>query len=231
MLVREILDKQNHSAEFRDFAQAAGGNTIALGGPLATPLTEEAALIEKLRDGEDPAFEQMVRKFGGRLLATARRYLGSEDDARDALQDAFLCAFRSIGNFKCNSQLSTWLHRIVINSSLMHLRARKRRPEAEEAQIDKLLSQFEPIGSWIGEWTGAVPPHISLEISESKAMVRRCIGRLPDSYRIILVLRDIDELSTEEAASILGLTSNAIKVRLHRARLALRVLIEREQAL
>lgn len=231
MLLREIADKQNQPAGFTDFAPAACDNPITLGAPPAIPRVEEAALIESLRNGDDAAFEQIVRQFGGRLLATARRYLRSEDDARDALQEAFLCAFRSIGNFKRHAQLSTWLHRIVINTSLMHLRARKRRPETEEAQINQLLSQFDPMGNWIGEWTAAMPADISLEISESRAMVRRCIGRLPDSYRLILVMRDIDELSTEEAAILLGLTSNAIKVRLHRARLALRVLIEREQAL
>jgi RNA polymerase sigma-70 factor, ECF subfamily len=195
------------------------------------PLHADAILLARLRSGEEYAYEDMVRRFGGRLLGTALRYLRSEDDAHDALQDTFLYAFRSIGNFKGDSQLSTWLHRIVINTSLMHLRARKRRPETEEAQINELLPRFDPRGHWIGEWTAAVPAHISVEISESRAMVRRCIGRLPDNHRIILLLRDIDELSTGEVASLLGVTANIVKVRLHRARLALGVLIEREQAL
>ena len=192
--------------------------------PDAPPLSEDAGLVEGLRRGNDEAFEEMVRRFSGRLLATARRYLRSEDDAGDALQDAFLRAFKSIGKFKGESQLSTWLHRIVVTSALLHLRSKRRR---REVQIDELLPQFDQAGSWMEEPICAMQAHISFEISETRAIVRRCIGLLPDAYRLVLSLRDIDELDTEEVASLLRLTPNNVKVRLHRARQALKVLIER----
>src|SRR5262245_26372896 len=84
--------------------------------------THEAQMIERLRRGEDDAFEQLVRQHSGHLLATARRLLRSEHDAQDAVQDAFLSAFKSIGQFTGNAKLSTWLHRIVVNAALMKLR-------------------------------------------------------------------------------------------------------------
>ena len=95
----------------------------------ATPVDDEATLVAQLRAGDEAAFEQVVRSYGGRLLAVARRIVGSEEDARDAVQDAFLNAFRSLDRFEGNAKLSTWLHRIVVNAALMKLRTRKRKPE------------------------------------------------------------------------------------------------------
>jgi hypothetical protein len=106
MLLREMSNEHDQLAEY-EFASAACEDGGAFGASLPTPFAEEAALVKGLRDRDDAAFEQMVRKFSGRLLATARRYLRSEDDAHDALQDALLCAFKSISKFKSNSQLST----------------------------------------------------------------------------------------------------------------------------
>jgi RNA polymerase sigma-70 factor, ECF subfamily len=184
---------------------------------------EEADLIAGLRRDDDDAFELMVRKFGGRMLATARRLLGSEDDARDALQEAFLCAFRSSAHFKGESALGTWLHRIVINSSLMQLRYRKRHPED---QIDELLPDFDQNGNWLETRDCPLPLDRVLETSETRSMVRRCVEQLPPSHRIVLLLRDIEGLDTEQVAAQLGLTTNAVKIRLHRARQALKTLIE-----
>lgn len=189
----------------------------------------DAVLLAGLRSGNQHAFEEMVRRFGGRLLATARRYLRSEADACDVLQDAFLCAFKSIDTFKGDSQLSTWLHRILVNSALMHLRAKRSCAEADAGELDELLPQFDTAGNWIDERIHSAPPHALFEASETRAMVRRCIDLLPDNYRIVLILRDIEELDTEEVASLLDLTPSNVKVRLHRAHQALKALLEREQ--
>jgi len=186
-------------------------------------------LLASLRSGDQHAFEEMVRRFGGRLLATARRYLRSEADACDALQDAFLCAFKSIDTFKGDSQLSTWLHRILVNSALMHLRAKRSCAEADGGEIDELLPRFDAAGSWLDERISSLPAHVLFEASETRAMVRRCIDLLPDNYRIVLILRDIEELATEEVASLLNVTPSNVKVRLHRARQALKALLEHEQ--
>ena len=156
------------------------------------------------------------------MQATARRLLGSEDDACDALQEAFLCAFKSGAQFKGDSALATWLHRIVINSSLMQLRYRRRHPEE---QMDDLLPQFDKNGNWLDAHDGSLPPERALESFETRAMVRRCVGQLPPSHRIVLLLRDIEGLDTQEVATMLGVTTNAVKIRLHRARQALKTLI------
>ena len=99
---------------------------------------DETSLLAGLRRGEEAAFELLVRTYGGRLLQVARRFVG-EDDARDALQEAFLSAFKSIGRFDGRSKISTWLHRIVVNSALMRLR--KKSSKVEES-LEPLLPTF-----------------------------------------------------------------------------------------
>lgn len=186
----------------------------------------DAALIAGLQAGDAQAFETLVRKHTAPSLRLARRFLGNEEDARDAVQDAMLAVHRSIHKFAGNAMLSTWLHRIVVNSCLMRLRARRRRPD--ETDIEPLLPTFiedghqtQPNVPW------AESADTMLEREETRAMVRDCIARLPDGYRIVLHLRDIEEMSTEETAEILGITKNAVKIRLHRARQALRTLLDR----
>src|SRR5262245_60523300 len=107
--------------------------------------------------------------------------------------------------------------------------ARKARSaEADGGEIDELLPRFDTAGNWIDERIHSAPPHALFEASETRAMVRRCIDLLPDNYRIVLILRDIEELDTEEVASLLDVTPSNVKVRLHRARQALKVLLERD---
>ena len=185
----------------------------------------EAELVEGLRRGDEAAFEQLVREHGGRMLATARRLLNAEDDARDAVQDAFVSAFKAIGTFSGTAKLSTWLHRIVVNAALMKIRSRRRKPEES---IDELLPCFDERGEWVSGMTTGDVPNDLLEQRETRQMVRRCIEHLPDTYRAVLMLRDIEDLDTEEAADILEISPNAVKIRLHRARQALRTLLETE---
>jgi RNA polymerase sigma-70 factor (ECF subfamily) len=196
-------------------------------GPAAAAV-DETALLGALRRGEEWAFEAMVRLYGGRLLAVARRICGNEVDARDALQSAYLSAFRSVERFEGSCQLSTWLHRIVVNMALMRLRTRRRKPEE---QMDTLLPAFQEDGHHVeqfSEW--AMPADVLLERADARAAVRSCIAQLPDAYRQVLLLRDIEELSTDEVARMLGATPTAVKVRLHRARQALSTLLRREFA-
>jgi RNA polymerase sigma-70 factor, ECF subfamily len=190
------------------------------------PPAGDAALVQELRGGDPRAFEVLVRQYGGRMLATARRLVGSDDDARDVVQEAFLAALRAIDTFAGAARLSTWLHRIVINAALMKLRSRRRR---REDSIDDLLPRFDEEGRWAepaSHWDTS--SDALLERQETRAMVRRAIDRLPVNYRSVLLLRDIEELDTDETASLLGVTPNAVKTRLHRARQALRTLLQRE---
>jgi len=185
---------------------------------------QEAALVEGLRRGDAAAFETLVRTHMPALLRVARRMMHSEEDARDAVQDAFVAAFRSIGKFDAHAQLSTWLHRIVVNASLMRLRTQRRRPE--EA-IEDLLPRFAEDGHQpLPNEPWSENAETLLQRAEIRSVVRAAIDELPDNYREVLLLRDIEELSTEETAQTLGVTANAVKVRLHRARQALRTLLD-----
>lgn len=191
-------------------------------------ISAECAFVARLKAGDDDAYEELVRTRGGQMLAVARRMLRDEDAARDTVQDAFLSAFRAIQRFDGHSQLSTWLHRIVVNAALMRLRSRQRRPEQS---IEPMLPRFaedghhaEPVLSWAE--SGAC----QLETEETQALVRAGIDELPDGYRTVLMMRDIEGLSTREAAELLGATENAVKLRLHRARQALAVIIKQRLA-
>lgn len=183
----------------------------------------DASLVARLKAGDGEAFETMVRTMGGRLLSVARRMLGDEEAARDAVQDAFLSAFRSLDGFDGHSQLSTWLHRIVVNAALMKIRTRQRRPEQP---LEPLLPTFADDGHHAEAVTAwGHSPERLLEQQETRAIVRAAIASLPHSYRAALLLRDIEGLSTHEAAVALGITDNALKLRLHRARQALTTLL------
>lgn len=185
---------------------------------------DEQALLAGLRSGADGAFETLVRTTSARLLAVARRIVGSEEDARDVLQEAYTSAFRALPRFEGQAKLSTWLHRIVVNTALMRLRTRKRKPEEP---IEPLLPAFKEDGHQATaavEWADGAD--VALERSETRAFVRAQIDKLPDTYRTVLLLRDIEELSTSEVAVMLSTSENAVKIRLHRARQALRALLD-----
>ena len=185
---------------------------------------DEKAWIERLRRGDEAAYEQLVRSHGGRMLAVARRLLRSEDDARDAVQEAFLSAFRAIDRFEGEAQLGTWLHRIVVNAALMKLRTRRRKPEEP---LDPLLPRFLPDGHMEQPAQAWAPPaDEALERAELHRLVMDRIVELPETYRTILLLRDVEGLDTEEAARQLEISPGAAKTRLHRARQALRELLD-----
>jgi RNA polymerase sigma-70 factor (ECF subfamily) len=188
------------------------------------PGPDEAALLARLRAGADDAYAELVRQHGGRLLAVARRFLPAEEDARDAVQDAFLSAFRSIDRFEGGARISTWLHRIVVNAALMKLRTRRRRPETP---IEELLPGFledghlsEPATVWRKTSEDVA------ERDQLRQLVRQLIHELPEGYRNVLLLRDIEGYDTEETADAMGISVAAVKTRLHRARQALRGLLE-----
>jgi len=185
---------------------------------------DERELLARLKAGDPAAFEHIVYAHSGRLLAVAKRFLANEQDAQDALQDAFVSAFKSIDRFEGNSRLSTWLHRIVVNAALMKRRSRQRKGEQSiEPLLPKFLDdghQAAPAGEWHGQ------PDSPAEREETRLFVRESIEQLPESYQLVLKLRDIEELDTQETADLLGIEPNAVKVRLHRARQALRTLLD-----
>ncbi|MFA6045208.1 MAG: sigma-70 family RNA polymerase sigma factor [Phycisphaerales bacterium] len=180
-----------------------------------------------LRRGEAAAYEKLVHETTPRLLAIARRMLPNEDDAQDAVQEGFLAAFKGLPSFDGNSRLSTWLHRIVVNACLMKLRSKRRRPERS---IEEILPKFREDGHAWEPGSAWQSPTKGLEEKELSARMLEAIDNLPENYRIVLVLRDIQGLDTAETGVIVGLSENAVKTRLHRARQALRELIDARAA-
>jgi RNA polymerase sigma-70 factor (ECF subfamily) len=185
---------------------------------------DEATLLAQMQAGDDDAFEACVRVYCGRMLLVARRILRNEEDARDAVQEAFAAAFKDVGRFEGRSQLGTWLHRIAVNAALGRLRTRQRRPERS---IEDLLPHFgedehqiDPPAPW--KETSAA----AFQRQESCELVRRSIDQLPEIYRTVLLLRDIEEMSTEDTARLLDTSAGVVKTRLHRARQALRALLD-----
>lgn len=183
----------------------------------------ETELADAIRRGDAEGFESLVRSEAGRLLAVTRRILQNEEDARDAVQEAFISAFKARQQFGGGAKVSTWLHRIAVNAALSKLRSLKRRPEES---IDGLLPHFLPNGHYAqASSTWQQPVDEALARKETARLVRAAIDQLPESFRMALLLRDIEGFSTDETAQLLGTTPNAVKLRLHRARMALRTLL------
>ncbi len=197
---------------------------------MATPLSasQESELVAELRAGAAQAFERLVREFGPALRAVLRRMLKNDEDADDALQEAFLAAFKALPRFESRSSLGTWLHRIAVNAALMKLRARQGRARQDTGgEIDELLPEFVGLGVFREPQTRWCElPEDPLVRSELCREVRLAIEGLPEPYRAALLLRDIEGLSNEELAAALGVTVNAAKIRVHRGRQALRTLLE-----
>jgi RNA polymerase sigma-70 factor (ECF subfamily) len=181
-------------------------------------------LLDRLRRHEESAFEELVRAETPHLLAVARRFLRNEEDAQDAVQQAFLSAFRALCEFEGQRRLTTWLHRIVTNMALMKLRTRTRKPEQSiESLLPTYLEdghQAEPMRDWSAD------AERQLQRREAQARMREAINQLPEAHRIVLLMRDIDELDTQETARLLGISEGAVKTRLHRARQALAALLQ-----
>lgn len=215
------------SREATTSATGAGGASDAVDSGDEAQVERE--LIAAVQAGDDRAFEQLVRAHIGALHAVALRLLQNPADADDAIQEAFLSAYRSIGNFRGDARVKTWLHRIVVNAALQRLRRRKRDAEGGERELGELLPRFQENG---------YPEHVhqpwvqtAEELAtraQTREQVRRVIDKLPDNYRTVLILRDIEELDTAEVAQLLELAPGTVKVRLHRARQALRNLLEHE---
>lgn len=177
--------------------------------------------------GKDRATtEQFVRTNVGWMLAVANRIVADRSVAEDVVQDAFANVFKNLATFRGDAALKTWIHRIVVNQSLMALRKQRRR---NEQSIEEMLPEFDSSGCRIDEPSMLSDltrtPEALLLSSDRRQQVLAGIGRLPDNYRVILMLRDIEELPTAEVAELTGLSEANVKVRLHRARAALKKLL------
>ena len=184
----------------------------------------ERIALERFRKGEVEAFEEFVIHYQDRLYNTIYRMSWDESETRDVLQDTFLKAFRSLGDFRGDSAVGTWMHRIAVNTFLQ--RKKKSQPESLE-NLD--LEEFQ-LSLLDGMKVRPPKPEEVLEEAEGRILLEEAIAKLPEEYRTVLVLRDVEELPANETAESLGLTVPAMKSRLHRARLFVRRELERKTA-
>ena len=187
-----------------------------------TPSDHDGELLAKLRAGDRAAAEHFVREHAGWMLARAQSCLRDAHLAEDCVQEAFLQAFRGIGAFEGRSALKSWLYRILINAALMKRRARR---TVTELPFEHARGQLAADHGGAPCASEVATPHDILETKEARRLVAAKMSELPDSYRAVLLLRDIEGLSTEETAQALAMTVGAVKVRLHRARAAFRALV------
>ncbi len=172
-------------------------------------------LITRVLGGEVDAFEPIMRRYNQRLYRTARAILREDSAAEDALQQAYMAAFAHLRQFDGAASLSTWLTRIVINESLGRLR-RDRRVQKLELDVAEVATMNED---------ETESPEAQLSRREMAHVLERVVDQLPELYRVVFVLREVEQLSTAEVAESLTLTVEAVKVRLHRARAMVRRLL------
>jgi RNA polymerase sigma-70 factor (ECF subfamily) len=177
---------------------------------------DDAALLAGLRRHDRFACACMLKRHGPRLYRLARQVVGDADEAEDVLQEALIRGCDRIDDFTGASSLGTWLHRIVLNTALMHLRRRRRDPVALEPD-DELAARVPE-----GLIDRDTEPGGEVLAGELRELLEQAVLALPDTLRSAFVLREVEGLSTSEAARLLGIGESALKVRLHRARLALR---------
>jgi RNA polymerase sigma-70 factor (ECF subfamily) len=191
--------------------------------PLCRHLSEPA-LLKRARARKVGAFEELVGRTEVQLYRVAMRVVRNESDAQEILQESYLCAWRSLPKFEGRSQFGSWMHRIVINNSLMHLRTRNRHPEVgihdvDHAELDIARAVYDASVAREGR---THDPDQQLQSKEALKHIENTVNALPDKLKEIFLLREVRELSNEDAAARLGVSKPAAKTRLHRARRVLR---------
>lgn len=180
--------------------------------------------LEALLSGDAAAFERVVHQESPRLFRMIMRIVRDEDEAKSVLQETFLQAYKRLGTFRRESKFSTWLYAIGLNLARAALRKLRRFDTLEENQIDRLQPSFS--NGMQTDQSEAWNPQKLAEQAERKRIVHEAIAKLPEDYRMVITLRDIEEMSTIEVAQVLDISEGAVRVRLHRARQAMRKLLD-----
>lgn len=192
----------------------------------------EPLLVQRLRGGDQGALEILMERYASRVYRVAHGITRNASDAEEVVQDVFRKLFRVIDAFEGRSALGTWLYRVATNEALNKRRGKRREVEVP---IEEHLPSFQADGHRAGDraflladWSAS--PEVAALTAETRARVRDAVDALPDNYRAVLVLRDLEELSNEETAEVLGESVSSVKSRLHRARMALREMLTRSMA-
>lgn len=196
-----------------------------IGNPQPAGLSEEE-LVRRTAAGDHGAFEALMRRYNRVLYRTARSILKDDAEAEDALQEAYLLAYRGLGKFRGESSLSTWLTRIVVNESIGRLRKMQRR--AEIIRLDAEPPQSEDSEEAGMSETAVEQPEQAALRGEARRLIESRIDRLPDAFRTVFVMRAVEELTVEETAACLNIPEATVRTRFFRAKSMLREALARE---
>jgi RNA polymerase sigma-70 factor (ECF subfamily) len=189
------------------------------------PVTDEE-LVTRARAKDFAAFEQLVGRYEDKVYRLAFRFVRNETEAKEIVQDTFLSVWRKLDTFKGDSQFGSWVYRVAANAALMRLRSQRRHPEVstEELPVD-FLDTYGQVPQPGDNW--ARRPDDELQSDELRRRIQSAVDELPEIYKTVFLIRDVEGLSTEETAQVLDISIPTVKTRLHRARLALREAISR----
>jgi RNA polymerase sigma-70 factor (ECF subfamily) len=185
----------------------------------------ERSLLRRLRDRDERAFRELVQEHRDRVYNITFRMLGNRAEAEDVAQEVFITVFKTIDQFREESRFSTWLYRVAVNHCKNRIKYLARRHDRDRDQLDE-ATQGNGVNGTIG---GPVPssPDRALAGAQMEKLLQDAIASLEDDQRIVVVLRDVEDLSIEEICEITGLPDGTVKSRLHRARLVLRKRLQR----
>lgn len=186
-------------------------------------VADELSLAQRIARGERAAFEVLMRRYNRRLYRLARAALRDDAEAKDALQDAYFCAYRSIGQFRGDAALSTWLSRLVLNEC-----AARRRRTARRENIVPMVSADPSMPAVAHVPDAGEPPEHCTARAQMRSVLERKVGELPESLRLVFVLRSIEELSVEEIAATLSISPDSVRSRHFRAKGMLRESLAKE---
>ena len=182
---------------------------------------DDAQLVARLKRRDKMALEDMIRLHGAKMYGVALQFMRNETDAREVMQDALVSIWNKIGSFEGKSAFSSWLYRVTANAALMTLRKRKRREN--DVSLDTVAGDNDDLPLPALRLSDKSPlPDSAALTGELGEQVRAAIEQLPEPYRVVVLLRDVEELPMTEVMEATGLSEPALKSRLHRARLALR---------
>lgn len=189
---------------------------------MEAPVPTDEELVERIKQGDNDSLEQLVSRYGDKVYSLVYRIVGDRHDAEDVLQDTFLNMMRSLAGFRGGSRFATWLYRVATNAALTRLRYKGKRETSESEFLDEVYSVRERTKAegQLTDWS--TDPESRLLNDEARKEMDGAIAELPEKYRVVFILRDVEGLPATEVAEVLDLSVPAVKSRLHRARLYLR---------
>lgn len=183
----------------------------------------DVEVVNQFKAGAVEAFEEIISRYESKVMSLALRFTRNQEDAEEVMQDVFTTVYRKIDGFRGQSAFSSWLYRIVVNAAFMKLRKRK---QNQTVSMDDLSPAIKQYCIDKDAFSGSYSQNVAVS-HEMQAVIQCAVNRLPDQYRAVFVLRDVDGLSNQETGEILNLSIPAVKSRLHRSRIMLRKKLQR----